>query len=136
MGIMDDIKKWILDDETELPETDDDSDKNEGKDEDCFEKDFQKEENIKDLDAAIIIVKPKSFNDALKISRLITKGYAVMMSTENMDPQEKQRLVDFISGVVMASDGLIARVYNNVFVAASKNIGIIESSLDSKQKQS
>ncbi len=136
MGIMDDIKKWILDDETELPEKDDDSVKNEGKSEDSFEKDFQKEENIKDLDAAIIIVKPKNFNDALKISRLIRKGYAVMMSTENMDPQEKQRLIDFVSGVVMASDGLIARVYNNVFVAASKNIGIIESSLYSKKQQS
>ncbi len=95
-----------------------------------FGKDFQKEENFSELDAVIVIVRPVDFNDALKISKLKRKGHAILMNTENMKPEEKQRLVDFISGVVMASDGLIARIYNNVFIATGKNIGIIEMPID------
>ena len=53
-----------------------------------------------------------------------------MLSLEDMVPKDKQRLVDFISGVVMARDGLIAKVYNNVYVCAAKNIGIIDELFD------
>ena len=64
--------------------------------------------------------------DSVKICKQIKKGRAVMLSLEDMVPKDKQRLVDFISGVVMARDGLIAKVYNNVYVCAAKNIGIID----------
>ena len=118
--IIKNFKKWLF--ETEDPE----NPETVNEPEDGYQRDFQTEENIQNLDAIIVVVKPKSFNDTVKICKQIKKGRAVMLSLEDMVPKDKQRLVDFISGVVMARDGLIAKVYNNVYVCAAKNIGIID----------
>jgi len=121
MGILDNIKNWIIDDED--PETDDKETGDKGQSE--FQKDFRKEVNIEDLDALILIAKPKTFKDAQKLCDQIKRGRAVMLNLSGLVPEEKQRLIDFVSGVVMAQDGLIGKVYDNVYVCASKNIGII-----------
>ena len=124
VGMFDKMKEWLFDPEdTENLELIDEAD-------DEYQKDFQKGENAGNLDAVIVVVKPKSFKDTVKICRQIKKGRAVMLSLENMVPQDKQRLVDFISGVIMARDGLIAKVYNNVYVCAARNIGIIDETFD------
>ena len=59
------------------------------------------------------------------VCRHIKKGRAIMVNLDDMIPEEKQRLVDFISGVVMAQDGMIAKIHNNAYVCAARNIGII-----------
>lgn len=122
MGIVDDIKKWVLEPEPDDPDQKE-SEKSQGEE---YQKDFQKEENIENLDAVILVAKPKTFKDAQVLCDQIKKGRAIMLSLEYMVPEEKQRLVDFLSGVVMAQDGLIAKVYDSVYVCAAKNIGIID----------
>ena len=124
MEVFESIKKWLFDPE------DPDNPEPVNEPEDGYQRDFQTAENIQNLDAVIIVVKPKSFKDTVKICKQIKKGRAVMLSLEDMVPKDKQRLVDFISGVVMARDGLIAKVYNNVYVCAAKNIGIIDEPFD------
>ena len=47
-------------------------------------------------------------------------------NTENMTGEDKRRLIDFLSGVIMAMDGMIAKIYQNVFICAPKDIGVIE----------
>jgi len=121
MGIFDNIKNWIIDDEDTETENRENPDKGQSE----FKKDFQKEVNIEDLDALILVAKPKTFTDAQKLSDQIKKGRAVMLNLSGLAPEEKQRLIDFVSGVVMAQDGLIAKVYDNVYVCGPKNIGII-----------
>ena len=122
MGIVDDIKKWVLEPEPDDPDQNE-SEKSQGEE---YQKDFQKEENIENLDAVILVAKPKTFKDAQVLCDQIKKGRAIMLSLEYMVPEEKQRLVDFLSGVVMAQDGLIAKVYDSVYVCAAKKIGIID----------
>lgn len=121
MGFFDNIKNWIVDDED--PETGNQNNSNRGQSE--FQKDFQKEINIEDLDALILVAKPKTFKDAQKLCDQIKRGRAVMLNLSALVPEEKQRLIDFVSGVVMAQDGLVAKVYDNVYVCGPKNIGII-----------
>ena len=120
MSILDNLKAWILEPE-EKEDSNTDSRSKEGND-----LDFQKEENFENLDSIILIAKPKTFKDALALCKQIKMGRAVMLSLENTVSEDKQRLVDFVSGVVMAQDGMIAKVYNNVYVCASNNIGIID----------
>ena len=118
MNILETIKNWLIEPETEEPEQ---IEKQGGKD----LIDFQKEENFKNLDAVILLARPKSFRDAQNLCRHIKKGRAIMVNLDDMIPEEKQRLVDFISGVVMAQDGMIAKIHNNAYVCAARNIGII-----------
>ncbi|MBR3250738.1 MAG: cell division protein SepF [Erysipelotrichaceae bacterium] len=115
MSVLDTIKKWLLDPETDEPE----------KPEDKEEISFQKEQNLENVDAVILLARPQSFRDAQVLSGHIKKGRAVMVNLDDMVPEEKQRLVDFVSGVVMAQDGMIAKIHNNAYVCGPKNIGII-----------
>ena len=48
------------------------------------------------------------------------------MNTEKTIAADKQRLIDFLAGVAMAKDGMIAKIYQNVFIVSPKNIGVIE----------
>lgn len=119
MGILAELKKWLYEsEEPDEPVQGDDKNKD-------SQLDFQKEENFENLDSVILIAKPRSFKDSLLLSKQIKKGRAIMLSLEYMIPEEKQRLLDFISGVVMAKDGMIAKVYNNVYVCSADNVGIL-----------
>ena len=127
MGIINNLINWVLDPEDpEIEESDRaKKDISEITTNEEYTRDFQKEDNIKDLDAVIILAKPKSFKDVVVISDQLKKGRAVMLNLDDMVPEEKQRLVDFVSGVIMEEDGMIAKVYNNVYVCANKNIVIL-----------
>ena len=111
MGIINNLINWVLDPEDpEIEESDRaKKDISEITTNEEYTRDFQKEDNIKDLDAVIILAKPKSFKDVVVISDQLKKGRAVMLNLDDMVPEEKQRLVDFVSGVIMEEDGMIAR---------------------------
>ena len=53
-------------------------------------------------------------------------NYPVIMCMEKADIKDRQRLIDFVSGVVMARDGMIAKIHPNVYLCTPKNIGVIE----------
>ena len=118
MGLLDSVKGWLYDDETQEIETfpDDGSE---------YQKDYQDSKSVQGIDAFIIVEKPVHFMEAERISKHIKDGRAVIVNTENTVPEEKQRLIDFLSGVAMAKDGMIAKIYQNVFICAPKNIGVV-----------
>ncbi len=72
------------------------------------------------------MVKPFTFQDVEIVCKHLKHGRAVMLNTENMTGEDKRRLIDFLSGVIMAMDGMIAKIYQNVFICAPKDIGVIE----------
>lgn len=119
MGIIETIKDWLF-----APDTDP-NDPIDDPEDDCT-RDYQKGESIKGIDAFVVVIKPTGFNDVEQLCKHLKSGKAILLNTENMASGEKQRLLDFLSGVVMARDGTIARIYQNVYICASNNIGIIE----------
>ena len=119
MKILEDIKNWLFKPDPDIDDPD------EGSAED-YERDYQVGESIGKIDAFVIVVKPVHFNEVEKLCKHIKSGRAVLLNLEKMPAEERQRTVDFLSGVVMAKDGMIARVYQNVFICAPKNIGIVE----------
>ena len=72
------------------------------------------------------MAKPVHFEEAEELCKYIKQGRAVLLNTEKMVPEDKQRTIDFPSGVVMAKDGTIAKIYQNVYICAARNIGIVE----------
>lgn len=91
-----------------------------------YERDYQDGESIDKIDAFVIVAKPVHFEEVEKLCKHIKSGRAVLINLEKMATEERQRTVDFLSGVVMAKDGMIARVYQSVYICAPKNIGIVE----------
>ena len=119
MGLLEKIKGWIVADETE--ETYEEEESGES-----YQLDFQDVRTRKDLDAFIIVIKPFTFNDVEMVCKHLKNKRAVVINTENMTSEDKRRLIDFLSGVALAMDGMIAKIYQNVFICAPKNIGVIE----------
>ena len=119
MNILETIKKWLY-------EPDPDPDDPEGKIEDDYQRDYQIEESIKGIKAFIVVTKPKGFEEVEQLCSHLKSGKAILLNTEKMSSEDKQRMIDFLSGVVMAKDGTIAKIYQNVYICASKSIGIIE----------
>ena len=120
MGLLEKIKGWIVADETE--ETYEEEEENS----ESYQLDFQDVRTRKDLDAFIIVIKPFTFNDVEMVCKHLKNKRAVVINTENMTSEDKRRLIDFLSGVALAMDGMIAKIYQNVFICAPKNIGVIE----------
>ena len=119
MGLLEKIKGWIVADENE--ETYEEEENSES-----YQLDFQDVRTRKDLDAFIIVIKPFTFSDVEMVCKHLKNKRAVVINTENMTSEDKRRLIDFLSGVALAMDGMIAKIYQNVFICAPKNIGVIE----------
>ena len=116
---MDTIKGWLYDDEPDNVKTSDNDDEG-------YEKDYQSGIPKEGFDAFVVISRPKDFMDTEKICDNIKNGIAVVIDTKDMSFENKRRMIDFLSGVVMAKDGVIARIYENVYICSPKNIGVIE----------
>ena len=112
-NIIDLIRDWLYE-----------SDSRKENDPEEMTRDFQNGEYP--VDYLLIVARPKTFMDAEKLSGHIRSGRAVIIRTEEMKTPDKQRLLDFLSGVAMAKDGTIARLYQDVFICTPKNVGIIE----------
>ncbi|MCR4633981.1 MAG: cell division protein SepF [Erysipelotrichaceae bacterium] len=119
MGLFETIKNWFIEEETDERYED-------GEENDPYQLDFQDSAAKKDIKAFIIVVKPFTFKDVEMVCKHLKRGRAVLLNTENMADEDKRRLIDFLSGVIMAMDGMIAKIYQNVFVCAPKDIGVIE----------
>ena len=78
------------------------------------------------IEYLLIVVRPKVFMDAGRISDHLKNGRAIIIHTEEMKTADKQRLLDFLSGVAMAREGTVVRLQQDVFICTPKNVGIIE----------
>lgn len=54
--------------------------------------------------AAVVKVKPESYNDVQKVTDMLRDGYTVILNTESCDEELAQRIIDFCSGSVYALD--------------------------------
>ena len=129
MGVFDKVKGWLFEDDTDSQgreERDQEYEESESDNVRDYERDYQSAKSREGIDAFVILVKPEKFADVEEICRHVKEGRAVILNTENTVPEDKQRLIDFLSGVVMAKDGMIAKIYQNVYICSPKNIGVVE----------
>ena len=53
----------------------------------------------------VMIIEPKSFEDALDVVQSLRDRRAVIMNMKELDAEQAQRLLDFVSGATHALDG-------------------------------
>ena len=67
-----------------------------------------------------MVIKTASDEQVLEISDKILAGYPVLANFENLDKDEANKLLAFVSGVLYAMDGKILKIQVRMFLLARK----------------
>ena len=80
--------------------------------------------NVAAYKMKVIVIEPKSFDDAQQVANCLRDKRPVVINFENTIEEDAKRITDFISGTIYALNGEIKKVSNNVFFCAPSNVNI------------
>ena len=72
----------------------------------------------------IVLFEPRNFDEAEEIGVHIKNKRACCINLHRMPSQYRQRIIDFLSGVVFGLDGSIKKVGENVILCSPKNLQV------------
>ena len=72
----------------------------------------------------IVLFEPRNFDEAEEIGRHIKNKRACCVNLHKMPSEYRQRIIDFLSGVVYGVDGSIKKVGENVILCSPKNLQV------------
>ena len=72
----------------------------------------------------IVLFEPRNFDEAEEIGHHIKNKRACCVNLHRMPPEYRQRIIDFLSGVVYGVDGSIKKVGENVILCSPKNLQV------------
>ena len=70
----------------------------------------------------IVLFEPRNFDEAEEIGMHIKNKRACCINLHRMPSEYRQRIIDFLSGVVFGVDGSIKKVGENVILCSPKNL--------------
>ena len=65
---------------------------------------------------AVAIQKPSAFEDSEAICDMLIRGQAVVVNLEGFNPDDAQRIMDFLSGCIYAMDGKLNQIAKYIFL--------------------
>ena len=72
----------------------------------------------------IVLFEPRNFDEAEEIGHHIKNKRACCVKLHRMPSEYRQRIIDFLSGVVYGVDGSIKKVGDNVILCSPKNLQV------------
>lgn len=75
-------------------------------------------------DTNIVLFEPRNFDEAEEIGHHIKNRRACCVNLHRMPSEYRQRIIDFLSGVVYGVDGSIKKVGDNVILCSPKNLQV------------
>ena len=72
----------------------------------------------------IVLFEPRNFDEAEEIGHHIKNKRACCVNLHRMPSEYRQRIIDFLSGVVFGVDGSIKKVGENVILCSPKNLQV------------
>ena len=75
----------------------------------------------------IVLIEPRNFDEAEEIGRHIKNKRACCVNLHRMPLEYRQRIIDFLSGVVYGVDGSIKKIGENVILCSPKNLQVAGS---------
>lgn len=75
------------------------------------------------------IIKPTSFEDSQEICNTLLSKRPVVVNLEGFDPDDAQRIMDFISGCIYAINGKFHQISKYIFIFTPENVDISGDSL-------
>lgn len=77
----------------------------------------------------VSIIKPKTFEDSQEICNILLEKKPVVVNLEGFDPDDAQRIMDFISGCIYAINGKFHQISKYIFIFTPENVDISGDSL-------
>ncbi len=117
MGFSDKLKNFIApeDDEEELELT---------RAEAAAVSPYEKSGSTITADTNIVLFEPRNFDEAEEIGHHIKSRRACCINLHRLPSEYRQRIIDFLSGVVYGVDGSIKRIGENVILCSPKNLQV------------
>jgi len=75
------------------------------------------------------VIKPRSFEDSQDICDMLLTNRPVIVNLEGFDPDDAQRIMDFISGCIYAINGKYHQISKYIFIFSPENVDISGDSL-------
>lgn len=72
----------------------------------------------------IVLFEPRNFDEAEEIGRHIKFKRACCINLHRMPTEYRQRVIDFLSGVVFGVDGTIKKIGENVILCSPNNLKV------------
>ena len=139
MSILKTIKNFFVLDEDEDYE-DDYYEEDEAVDEEEAKPYFKRSPKVVPVSSAsgsrIKIIKPKDFNDSLRVADEIKAHRLVIFDVGELSGDDARRVVDVIAGAAYGLDGNMRCVSGGIFVASPRNIDITGDNLQAHTKNS
>lgn len=79
----------------------------------------------------VCIMKPSKFEDAQEICDTLLDGRATVVNLEGFDPDDAQRIMDFISGCIYAINGKLHQISRYIFIFCPDNVDISGDDIES-----
>ena len=120
MGFGDRLKEFIApeeDDQEELTEEEADAVSS-------YEKGILSSSSSITANTNIVLFEPRNFDEAEEIGHHIKNKRACCVNLHRMPSEYRQRIIDFLSGVVYGVDGSIKKIGENVILCSPKNLQV------------
>lgn len=75
-------------------------------------------------DTNIVLFEPRTFAEAEEIGHHIKNKRACCVNLHRMPSEYRQRIIDFLSGVVYGVDGSIKKIAENTILCSPKNLQV------------
>ena len=75
-------------------------------------------------DTNIVLFEPRNFDESEEIAYHIKKNRACCINLHRMPDEYKQRVIDFLSGVIFGVDGQIKKIGENVILCSPKKLQV------------
>lgn len=79
----------------------------------------------------VVVMQPAKFEDAQDICDHLKSKKPVVINLEDVERDEAQRIIDFLSGSVFALDGNIQKVSTTIFLVAPSNVDLMGDAKES-----
>ncbi|MBQ2657501.1 MAG: cell division protein SepF [Erysipelotrichaceae bacterium] len=122
MGFGDKLKEFIapeVEDEEQLELT-----QEEARAVSSYEKGILQSSSSITANTNIVLFEPRNFDEAEEIGHHIKNKRACCVNLHRMPSEYRQRIIDFLSGVVYGVDGSIKKIGENVILCSPKNLQV------------
>lgn len=83
----------------------------------------------------VVVLQPLSYNDAPEIAEHLKAKKPVVVNLEKVDPSIATRIIDFLSGTVVAIDGNMQKVSKQILLVVPNTVGIMGEFSDDLKTQ-
>ena len=101
---------------------------------------FRSNKKVINMNAAnekkVVVIKAEEYNDAQLVCDSLKENRPVVVNLEDVDTEEGQRIVDFLSGVIYSLNGNIKKVTSHILLMTPYDIDIDGNEKERKSKNS